>query len=60
MSSWKLGCPNCGTQNPVASKDIKVECGKVNCECTCTNCGNQFAGEEEYWEYLGLLENPLR
>ena len=59
MSSWKLVCPNCGTNNLVASKDIKVDCGKVSCECTCRNCGNQFTGQQEYWEFLELSEDPL-
>jgi len=60
MSSWKLVCPNCGTNNSVASKDIKVDCGKVSCECTCTNCSNQFTGQQEYWEFLELTEDPLK
>jgi len=58
MSRWELVCPKCGTKNTVGSKDIRVECGKVSCECVCTNCSNQFTGQEEFWEFLKLSEEP--
>lgn len=59
MADWTLTCPNCGTNNIINKVDIVIECGKVNCRCTCVNCSTDFEGEDEYWKYLELTENPL-
>jgi hypothetical protein len=59
MADWILSCPNCGTNNVIRKADIMTECGKVKCRCTCENCSTDFEGEDSYWKYLDLIENPL-
>lgn len=58
MTIWTLICPTCGTENQVGTAEIVVDCGKVSCACTCSNCRTYFESTEEYWRWLGLEQDP--
>lgn len=58
MTVWILTCPNCGTDNKVGTAEIVVDCGKVSCACTCSNCQTYFEIVEEYWRWLEPEGDP--
>jgi len=58
MTIWIITCPRCGTTNEAPREEITIRCGMMTCTCICTNCGNEFGAEEEYWRWLGLESSP--
>lgn len=58
MTTWILTCPNCGNNNEIPKQVVVVRCGIVHCHCACKNCRHEFDGQQDYWQWLGLTEEP--
>jgi len=58
MATWILKCPNCGTDNETPTQAVVIRCGIAFCSCTCSNCSQTFENQQEYWQWLGLIEAP--
>ena len=38
--------------------EMDLECETLSYTCVCVNCGKAFTGEEPYWRWIGLDEQP--
>jgi hypothetical protein len=58
MPMWILTCPNCGSPNAIASKQVVIDCGMVACICDRIQCGDKIESQQDYSRLFNLEEGP--